>query len=115
MSSLGLGDLGVSYIRTYAPGVAAVGLTAIGDAVGIEIPGIAKEHAGVLAVFVLWVAWYGLFRWAEQRWPKAGAFLGVPAAPVYEPLQGEHEFEETLDANGNVTYRKSVTRYPNQQ
>lgn len=84
MLSLGIGDLGVSLIRTYVPGLVAVILTSIGNAAGIEIPGIAAEHASVLAVFALWVLWYGLFRWAESKWPRAGAFLGIPAAPTYE-------------------------------
>lgn len=112
MSTLNLGDLGVSYIRTAAPTVAAAGLTALGGAFDLQIPAVAQEHATAVTFFVLWAAWYGLFRWAEQRWPKMGAFLGVPAAPVYEALQGEHEFEESLDEHGNVTYRKSITRYP---
>lgn len=111
--SLGIGDLGVSMIRTYVPGGVAVALTALGDAVGIEIPGLAAEHAAAVSIVVLWAAWYGLFRALEQRWPKWGALLGTPAAPVYDPPQGEHEFRETADpVTGAVVERHSITRYP---
>lgn len=111
--SLGIGDLGVSMIRTYVPGAVAVGLTALSDAVGIEIPGVAAEHAAALSIFVLWIAWYGVFRALEQRWPKWGAFLGTPAAPVYDASPAEYESREDLDPDtGAVVARTSISRYP---
>jgi hypothetical protein len=116
MSAFGLGDLGVSYLRTYVPPAVAACLVWLGSKAGVEVPLVAQEHAGEVAFFVVWGVYYALFRVLEQRWPKLGIMLGAPTAPVYSLPEGEHEFEESMDpATGKVVFRKTVTRYPRAQ
>jgi hypothetical protein len=113
MSSLGLGDLGVSYLRTAVPPAVAAFLVWAGAQVGIEVPLIAQEHAGEVAFFVVWGGYYALFRVLELKWPKLGIFLGAPAAPVYDASPAEYEVHEITDpASGVVTERTSITRFP---
>lgn len=44
---------------------------------------IDTEAAATAAGVAVAAAYYTIFHWAEQHWPKAGWFLGLAKRPVY--------------------------------
>jgi hypothetical protein len=106
-----MSDALTGLIRTWVP-VAVGAFIAWLVTLGVELD--PQTEAGLITgLTALAIAiYYSIVRLLEAKWPAVGILLGAPKAPFYELPQGEHEFEEAIDSDGNVTYRKSVTRYP---
>lgn len=74
-------DYGRSLIRTIVP-------LLVGTIVAwLASRGISVDQSTLLpAIDAIVVAlYYGVVRWAETQWPRAGWLLGVPGAPSYAP------------------------------
>ena len=72
-------DYGRSLIRTFVPLV-------VGSLVAwLASRGVKVDQSALLPAVdaIVAAAYYGVIRWAETRWPKAGWLLGAPGAPSY--------------------------------
>ena len=72
-------DYGRSLIRTFVP-------LMVGSLVAwLASRGVKVDESTVLPAIdvVVTAVYYGIVRWAETRWPKAGWLLGAPGAPSY--------------------------------
>ncbi|MFJ7422721.1 hypothetical protein ACIQXD_29580 [Streptomyces uncialis] len=79
-------NLYVSALRTVVPWLAGLLITEAA-ALGLDLDPGAAEHAVTLGVVV---AYYTLFRWAEQRLsPRFGWLLGYAKPPSYEVSTGK--------------------------
>ena len=73
-------------IRTYVPLLVTV-LAGWLATLGVKVDGAQSAMLVTVIGAVAGAAWYALARVLERRWPRAGALLGVPHAPVY-PAKG---------------------------
>jgi len=77
-------NYGRSLIRTIVP-VLVGSLIVWFAARGVDI----DKNTVLPAVDAIVVAaYYGVVRWVETKWPKAGWMLGVPGAPSYVAIDG---------------------------
>jgi len=74
-----MNDYVVSLIRTLVP-VAVGALVAWLATIGFDID---SEALVAPITGILIAVYYAAARWAESRWPAAGALLGRKAAPTY--------------------------------
>lgn len=78
-----MSDLITSYVRTAVPilvGALAAWLAQKGFTVPEEL--VTATSGLLTALFAL--AYYAIVRKLEQKWPKLGVLLGVPASPTYK-------------------------------
>jgi len=73
-------DKFTSIVRTFVPMVAGA-LLSLGAQIGLELP---EEALTELLTVLLMFLYYSVIRFAEDRWPWMGWFLGFAKKPHYE-------------------------------
>lgn len=78
-----LSDWLTSMIRTGVPIIIGILAAWLASDIGFVIDEDTQANLVAAATGFAVSAYYGIVRWAEQRWPSVGWLLGVPKQPTY--------------------------------
>jgi hypothetical protein len=79
-----MGDLILSYIRTYVPIAVGGVLSWLAVTFGVVVPEDASGALTVALTGILIAVYYGVVRALESRWPWVGRLLGAARTVSYE-------------------------------
>jgi|GEM_PF-1291191 len=105
-----MSDYLVSLIRTAVP-TAVGGVLAWLATVGLPIPEDAASSVIVGLTGAIIAVYYGLVRFAEQRWPWVGALLGRRETPSYGQPPAQTETQTHYGPTGDVERIDSTTTW----
>lgn len=76
-------DFGVSVIRTVVPAVVSAVVSFLAVRFGLEVPEKLQAELVAFLTPTLVLAYHGLLRKLEERYPSLGWLLGVAKRPIY--------------------------------